>query len=177
MSWTKTCNPTYFISRQKYLTSREFLCYLAVRTSPTIDSEDRKLYLPIRLESPEHLHLRFYPSNPMLAVHLHQGWDHDNPEDISKLGARRKTEDKDSAPLITNQQLPEASSQPTLQAVAPQLDRIREVIPPHTADQGQAVHIRHLLNNPPTRGRGRRRRGGTRGGHAGNSIAKANRIW
>ena len=96
---------------------------------------------------------------------------------ISKLGARRKTEDKDSAPLITNQQLSEASLQPTLQAVAPQLDRIREVISPHTADQSQTVHIRHFLNNPPTRGRGRRRRGGTQGGHAGNSNAKANRIW
>ena len=116
----------------------------------------------------------------MLAVHLHQGWDHDNPEDISKLGTRQKTEVKDSAPFITNQQLPvapEASSQPTLQAVAPQLDRIREVIPLHTADQGQAVYIRHFPNNPPTRGRGRRRRGGTRGGHAGNNKAKNNRFW
>ena len=46
----------------------------------TIDSKDRKLCLPINLESSGHLHLRFYSPNFMLAVHLHQDWDHGYPD-------------------------------------------------------------------------------------------------
>ena len=42
----------------------------------TIVNKDKELCLPINLESSGHLHLRFYSPNFMLAVHLHQDWDH-----------------------------------------------------------------------------------------------------
>ena len=45
----------------------------------TIGNKDRELCLPINLESSGHLHLRFYSPNFMLAVHLHQDWDHGHP--------------------------------------------------------------------------------------------------
>ena len=45
----------------------------------TIANEDKELCLPINLESSGYLHLRFYSPNFMLAVHLHQNWDHGHP--------------------------------------------------------------------------------------------------
>ena len=45
----------------------------------TITNKEKELCLPVNLESSGHLYLRFYSPNFMLAVHLHQNWDHGRP--------------------------------------------------------------------------------------------------
>ena len=68
----------------------------------TIDSKDKRLCLPINQESSGHLHLQFYSPNFMLAVYLHQDWDHGHPDAIKDEERKTKMWEENISKVIND---------------------------------------------------------------------------